>query len=87
MKKQPSERFFRKDIMRNFAKFTKKASVPESFFIVFSNEFFSKFARTSFLQNCTGPLLLIIAVSVVAKGVQANKTENYLAKTKAYVLI
>ena len=48
---------------------------------------FTKFARTPFLQNSTGRLLLIIAVSVVAKGVLANNTVNYETRTKAYVLI
>ena len=46
-----------------------------------------KFARTPFLQNSTGWQVLIIAVSIVAKGVLANKTVNYETKTKAYVLI
>ena len=48
---------------------------------------FEKFARTPFLQNSTGRLLLIIAVSIVAKGVLANQTVNYETRTKAYVLI
>ena len=30
---------------------------------------------------------MIIAVSIVAKGVLANETANYDTKTKAYVLI
>ena len=38
---------------------------------------FAKFARTPFLQNSSGRLLLIIAVSIVAKGVLANQTVNY----------
>ena len=41
---------------------------------------FAKFARTPFLQNSTGRLLLIIAVSIVVKGVLANKTVNYATK-------
>ena len=42
---------------------------------------FAKFERTeSFLQNSTGRLLLIIAVSVVVKGVLENETVNYDTK-------
>ena len=41
---------------------------------------FAKFERTPFLQNSTGRLLLIIAVSIVVKGVLANKTVNYDTK-------
>ena len=48
---------------------------------------FAKFARAPFLQNSTGRLLLIIAVSIIAKGVLANETVNYETKTKADVLI
>ena len=48
---------------------------------------FAKFARTPFLQNSSGRLLLIIAVSTVAKGVLANQTVKYETRTKAYVLI
>ena len=43
---------------------------------------FAKFARTPFLQNTTGRLLLIIAVSVVMKGELANETVNYDTKLK-----
>ena len=45
---------------------------------------FAKFVRTPFLQNTTGRLLLIIAVSVVVKRL-ANETVDYNTKTKAYV--
>ena len=48
---------------------------------------FAKFLRTPFLQNNTGPLLLIVAVSIIAKRVLVNETANYDTKTKAYVLI
>ena len=48
---------------------------------------FAKFERTPFLQNTTGRLLLIIAVSIVVKGKLANETLNYDKKTKAYVKI
>ena len=48
---------------------------------------FAKFVRKPVLHNSTGLLLLIIAVSIVAKGVSANETVNYDTKTKAYVLI
>ena len=48
---------------------------------------FAEFARTLFLQNSSGRLLLIIAVSIVVKGVVANQTVNYETRTKTYVLI
>ena len=63
-----------------------KTSEPESLFWCFLVNF-AKFSRTSFLQNSTGRLLLITAVSIVAKGVLANETVNYDTKTKAYILI
>ena len=85
MVKQPSEGFFKKGVIRNFAEFT-RPSVPESLFWCFLVNF-AEFVRTSFLQNSTGRLLLIIAVSIVAKGVLANETVNYDTQTKAYVLI
>ena len=47
----------------------------------------AKFAGTPFLQNTTGRLLLIIAVSIVVKEELTNETVNYDAKTKAYVPI
>ena len=47
---------------------------------------FAKFVRTPFLQNSTGPLLLIIVVSIVTKGVLANETVNYDTKTEEYIL-
>ena len=37
----------------------------------------ARFIRTPFLQNRTGRLLLIIAVSIEVKGVLANETVNY----------
>ena len=45
---------------------------------------FAKFTRTPFLKNSTGRLLLIIAVSMAAKGVLANETGNYETRIKAY---
>ena len=48
---------------------------------------FVELVSTPFLQNSTGRLILIIAVSIVAKGVLAKETVNYDTKTKAYVLI
>ena len=48
---------------------------------------FAKFVRTLFLQNTTGRLLLIIAVSIVVKEELANETVNYGAGTKAYLRI
>ena len=41
---------------------------------------FAKFGRTPFLENSTGGLILIIAVSIVVKGVLANETVNYDTK-------
>ena len=46
---------------------------------------FAKFVRTFFLQNTTGRLLLIIAVSIVVKEELANENLNYDRKTEAYV--
>ena len=40
-----------------------------------------------FLQNSSRRLILVIAVSLVAKGVLANETVHYDTQTKAYVLI
>ena len=48
---------------------------------------FTEFVITPFLENITRGLLLIIAVSIVAKGELANETVNYDTKTKAYVPI
>ena len=48
---------------------------------------FAKFVTAPFLQNSTRRMLLVIAVSIVAKGVLANKTVNYDTRTEAYVLI
>ena len=50
--------------------------MPESLFWYFLVNF-AKFERTPFLQNTTGRLLLIVAVSIVVKGVLANETVNY----------
>ena len=58
----------------------KKTSVPESLWYFLVN--FAKLTRTPFLKNSTGRLLLIIALSIVAKGVLANKTVNYETRTK-----
>ena len=69
-------------LKRKFRRIHKKASVPESFFWCFPVNF-AKFVRTPFLQNSTGRLSLIIAVSIVVKGVLANETVNYDTKTKA----
>ena len=43
---------------------------------------FAKFVRTSFLQNTTGRLLLVISVSMVMKGELANEAVNYDTKLK-----
>ena len=74
MVKKPSEAFLKKDVLRNFAKFTRKLS--ESLLWNFLVNF-AKFVRTPFLQNSIGQLLLIIVVSVVVKGALANETVNY----------
>ena len=55
--------------------------MPESLFWCFLVNF-AKFVRTTFLQNSTGQLLLIIAVSIVVKGVLANETVNYDTKAR-----
>ena len=85
MQKQPSERFCKKGVKRNFTKFTRKhlTEIPCWCFLVN----FAKFTRTPFLQNSIGRLFLIIAVLVVAKGVLANEPMNYETRTKGYVLI
>ena len=43
---------------------------------------FAKFVRTPFLENTTGRLLPIIAVSMVMKGEWANETVNFDTKLK-----
>ena len=48
---------------------------------------FQNLVGTPSLQNSTRRLLLIIAVSIVAKGVLPSDTVNYGTKAKAYVLI
>ena len=82
MLKEPSEGFFEKDVLRNFAEFIRKHLCRKLCFGVFLS-ILRNLVRTSFLQNITGPLLLIIAVSLVAKGVLSNETVNYDTKTKA----
>ena len=53
---------------------------------VFSYEI-CEICRDTFWKNTTGPLLLIIVVSVVAKGELGNETVNFNTKAKAYVPI
>ena len=77
--------FFKKGVMRNFAEFTRK-HLYQNPFVVFSCEF-REICKNTFLQNSTRRLLLIIAISIVGKGVLANETLNYEARTEAYVLI
>ena len=43
---------------------------------------FAKFVITPFLQNTTGRLLLILAVSIVMKKELANEAVNYDTKLK-----
>ena len=88
--------------MRNFVEFTRKYLCRDFFFDIVKLcrtslkaslqgrcflENFVKFVRTPSLQNTTGQLVLIIAISVVVKGELANETVNYDTKTKAYVPI
>ena len=82
MQKQPSEGFFKKRCYEKFRRIHKKTSVPESFFWCFLVNF-REHAKAPFLQNSTGRLLLIVAVSIVAKGVLTKETVNYETKTKA----
>ena len=42
----------------------------------------AKFGGTPFLQNITGRLIVIIAVSMVMKGELTNKIANYDSKLK-----
>ena len=42
---------------------------------------FAKFVKTHFLQNTTGRLLLVVAVSIVVKGELANENLNYDIKS------
>ena len=87
-----SAEFTRKDLYRNFF-FDKiklcrcatslKASIQHRYFLVN----FAKFVRIPILQNTTGQLLLVIAVSIVVKGELANETVNYDTKPKTYVPI
>ena len=86
MLKQPSEGFFKKRCYEKFRRNYMKTSEPESPFWCFLVNF-AIFLRTPFLQNSTGRLLLIIAASIVAKGVLPNETVNYDTKTKVYILI
>ena len=83
MLKQPSKRFFKKRCYEKFCRIHRNTSVSEFLFLVN----FAKFVRAPFLQSSIGRLLLIIAVSIEVKGVLANETVNYDAKTKAYILI
>ena len=53
--------------------------MPESLFWCFLLTF-AKIVKTPFLQNRTGRLLLVIAVSIVVKQVFATETANYDTK-------
>ena len=81
MQKQPSEEFFKKGVMKSFPEFTRKYLYRNPF-LVFPCEFLT--AEHLQLHNSTGRLLLIKAVSIVAKEVLTNKTVNYETRTKAY---
>ena len=94
MQKQPSEGFFKKGVMKYFAESPRK-HLRRNLFLIKLNSIvslktrlnFAKFARAPFLQNTTGSLILIIAVSIVLEGELANETVNYGTKTKANVPI
>ena len=85
MQKQPSEGFFKKGLSEILQSSQENICTGTPFWGFRVNVV--KFARTSFLQNSTGRLLLMIAVSIVAKDVLANKTLNYETRTKAYALV
>ena len=65
IQKQPSEGFFKRGVMRNYAGSQENICNGISFWCFPVN--FAKFSRTPFLQNSSERLLLIIAVSIVAK--------------------
>ena len=83
MVKQPSEGFFKKDVLRNFAKFTRKHLCQN--LLVFSCQFCGICKNTFFAEQYQ-TTDSDIAVSIVAKGVLANETINYDTQTKAYIL-
>ena len=85
MQKQPSEGLFKMVFWEISLNSQENICNGISFWCFLVN--FAKFARTPLLQNSSGRLLLIIAVSIVAKGVLANQTVNYETRTKAYVII
>ena len=61
------QRVLQKRCYEKFRRIYKKTSVPESLFQCFLVNFV-EFVGTPFLKNSTRQLLLIIAVSIVAKG-------------------
>ena len=73
MVKQPYEGFFKKDVLRNFAKFTRKRLCLNLFLVFFcrfcricKNTFFAEQYRTTDLDYS----------SIGSKGVLANETVN-----------
>ena len=50
MQKQPSEGFFKKGVMRNFAEFTRK-HLYRNLFLVFSSEFYQICKNTFFAEQ------------------------------------
>ena len=67
LQKQPTEVFYKKGVLKNFAKFTEKTPMPasacnvvkkETLAQVFYRKNFAKFIRTPFIQNTSGALLL-----------------------------
>ena len=87
MQKQPSEGFFKKDVMKNSAEFTRKNLCQNLFFGVssefcetcnitfFAEQHWTTASEYSSINNSEGSTILV------------NETVNYDAKTKVYVLI
>ena len=70
--------FFEKGVVRRIHK---KTSAPGSLFWCFGVNF-AKFAKIHFSQNSTGRLFLIIAVTIIAKGVLSKETVIMKQKLK-----
>ena len=85
MQKQPTKGYFKKVLYEITQNSQENNCTGVPFWCFLAN--FAKFGSIPLLQNSTGRLLLIIAVSIAAKGVLANGTVNYETRTKAYVLI
>ena len=86
MVKRPSDAFFKKKMLWEISQNSNEKICARSLFRCFLVNF-AEFVRTPFLQDSIGRMILILAVSIVAKRVMANETVNYDTQTKAYVLI